>query len=111
DEPPLPAQWIPLLLGGDRNRPDTPTDSATRQGGDGVRVAAAACVLRGRADEHADCSRRDVLPVIAAELAHRLSRRSAPRWWNRLGGRRSPARAGDDRTLDPVATQRCAHCQ
>ena len=111
DERPLPGQRIPLLLGGDRHRPDTAADTATRQGRDGVRVVAAARVLRCRADGHADRSGRDVLPVAAAELAHRPARRPAAGRWNRLGGRRSPACGGDDRLADPMAAQRSAHRQ
>ncbi len=38
-----------------------------------------------------------------------LTRRSAAGRWNRMGGRRSPTCAGDDRVADPVATQRSAH--
>ena len=111
DERSLPAQRIPLLLGGDRYRPDTPADPAAREGRDGVRVAAAARVLRRRADGNGHRSRRDLLPVAAAELAHRSTRRPAAGRWNRLGGRRSPACGGDDRVADPVATQRSAHRQ
>ncbi len=79
--------------------------------GDGFRDAAAARVLRRRADEHADRSRRELLSLATARLAYRSAGRSAAGRWNRLGGRRSPAHAGDDRPADPVATQRPTHCQ
>ena len=85
----LPAQRILLLLGGDRHRPDTPADSATRQGRDGVRVVAAARVLGV------------VLMGMQTFWASRstgrsaswppTSRRPAAGRWNRLGRRRSPA--------------------
>ena len=54
DEPALPAHRIPVLLGGHRRRPHAAADTAAGQGGDGVRVAAAARVLRRGVDEHQD---------------------------------------------------------
>ena len=53
DERALPAERLPVLLGGDRCGPDPAADPAAGQGGGGLRVAAVARVLRGRADEHA----------------------------------------------------------
>ena len=54
---------------------------------------------------------RELLSLTTARLAYRSAGRSAAGRWNRLGGRRSPARTGDDRPADPVATQRPTHRQ
>ncbi len=50
DEPALPADRLPLLLGGHRSRPDAAADPAAGEAGRGVRLAAAARVLRRAAD-------------------------------------------------------------
>ena len=53
-------------------------------------VAAAARLLRGDPDEHAEGARRELLPLAAPELAHRPVGRSAARGWNGLGCREIP---------------------
>ena len=52
DERALPAQRLPLLLDRHRGGPHAAADPAAGQGGRGVRVVAAARVLRGGADGH-----------------------------------------------------------
>ena len=87
DEPALPAVGLPVLLGGHRRRPDPAAHPIAGEAGDGLRVLAAARVLRGRADGHADCAGRDILQIAPIALAYRFIGRSAAGRRHRLGGR------------------------
>src|SRR6516164_6014867 len=74
DEPALLADRIPVLLGGDRYRPDAAADTDVGQGRDGVRVTAFARVLRRDADEHQERAGGELLQIAAAVLAQRSAR-------------------------------------
>ncbi len=74
DERALSAQRLPVLLGRHRGRPHAAADPPAGQGGRGIRVVAAARVLRGGADGHPNRARRRLLPLAWPELAHRPAR-------------------------------------